>query len=327
MSLHVRRATATDVAAVVALLLEDAAERKTLDPRLWPLAANAADCVQQRFAKEVNGESQIRWLVAESSGALVGVVRAGVVPVPPIYQFAGQVASLLFEETYAAKSAPLDVYSALIAMAEKETGTMNAISYLAACAPSQERKLRAFEAAGYRIVTHYLVKHNLSDHQLIDSVRPASPQDVPGIVALGARSQQSLCGANARMWTPHPEAPTRFGAWMQYSLTLPDRRIFVSGADPLDGFVIAQPPSQFHLPLTAPNDHLGLIDDFWSTEFDAAQTPNQASAKDLLATAEHEFRVRGRTSAMVITAAAPQPKQDFLRTSGYRDANAWMLKG
>jgi hypothetical protein len=132
-------------------------------------------------------------------------------------------------------------------------------------------------------------------------VRAATPADVPAIVAMGARSQKALCQANARMWTPHPEAPARFGAWMHYSLNLTDRRIFVHGEHEFGGFVIAQPISPFHMPLTSRSEHLGLIDDFWASEFaQATGWRDFPNAKDLLASAEAEFIQRGRTSAMAI---------------------------
>jgi hypothetical protein len=171
------------------------------------------------------------------------------------------------------------------------------------------------------------VKHGLGDNTLSASVRAATPLDVPAIVAMGAESQKALCKGNARMWTPHPDAPARFGAWMHYSLTSQDRRIFVAGERELGGFVIAQPTSPFHLPLASRSEHVGLIDDFWSSEFaEASDSREMPYARDLLASAEGEFVQRGRTSAMVVCPAAWRAKQDLLRACGYRDGNAWMLK-
>jgi hypothetical protein len=158
-------------------------------------------------------------------------------------------------------------------------------------------------------------------------VRAANADDVPTIVIMGARSQQELLRADARMWAPHPEAPTRFGLWMDYSLKLPDRCIFISAERNPKGFVIAQPASPFHMPLTSPSDHVGMIDDFWADEFAAnCDWKPETTARDLLFSAEQEFTRRKRTTAMVICAAAWPNKNDFLRASGYRAENAWLLK-
>jgi hypothetical protein len=257
-------------------------------------------------------------------GSIVAVARVGIIPCPPIYHLAGKLVSLLFEETCSSPTAPGDAWPKLIAAAERESEAMGAVSYLAACAPAQRQKRNALEAA---IVTHYLVKHRLEVGSGSTSVRAAAQADVPGIVALNARSQHALSQANARMWEPHPEAPARFGGWMQHSLTLSDRRIFVTSGRELAGFIIAQRVSPFHLPLTVSSAHLGLVDDFWATDFESTgDAVSSTVAKDLLAEAEAELARRGRTSAMVIVPAVRQAKSEFLEASGYRVANAWMLK-
>lgn len=323
----VRPATLDDLAAISALLLQDAAERAASDGDLWPLATDAVRRIAQSFSNEVLGDGSARWLIAEADGAVVGVARFGVIPCPPIYHLAGKLAFVLFDDTYVRGSAPDDVLASLIAAAERKGREMGAVILLAACALFQRGKLSALQAGGYDVVTHYLVKHRLSDRAAPASVRAATPADVPAIVAMGARSQESLRKANAKMWKPNPDAPARFGAWMQYSLSLQDRRIFVIGERELGGFVIAQPTSPFHTPLALRSEHLGLIDDFWTPEF--AQTDGSrefSTAKDLLASAEAEFVQRGRTSAMTICPAEWRAKQDLLRACGYRDGNAWMLK-
>lgn len=328
MPTFVRPATLNDRTAIGALLLQDATERASNDRDLWPLAADALDRIAETFTKEVRQEGPTRWLVAETDGAVVGVARFGVIPCPPIYHLAGGLAFVLYDDTFVGASAYSDALGLLVAAAEREGRAMGAVIFLAACAQFQRGKLSALQTAGYDVVTHYLVKHRLSNRAAPTSVRVATAADVPAVVAMGARSQKSLFQANAKMWKPHPDAPTRFGAWMQYSLTLPDRRILVFGEGELDGFVIAQPTSPFHTPLAARSEHLGLIDDFWAPEF-APETEGQdaSTAEDLLASAEVEFVRRGRTSAMVICPAAWQAKQDLLRACGYRDGNAWLLKG
>lgn len=323
----VRPATLDDLAAISALLLQDAAERTASDGDLWPLASDAVQRIAQAFSNEVRGDGSTRWLIAEADGAVVGVARFGVIPCPPIYHLAGQLAFVLFDDTFVNGSAPGDALASLIAGAERAGEAMSAVIFIAACAPFQRRKQRTLESAGYDVVTHYLVKHRLSNGAPPASVRAATPADVPSIVAMGARSPEALCQANAQMWTPHLDAPVRFGAWMHYSLTLQDRRIFVVGERDLGGFVIVQPISPFHLPLTSERENLGLIDDFWAPEF-AQETGRRdvSTAKDLLASAEFEFIQRGRTSTMVICPIKWRSKHDSLRACGYGGGNAWMLK-
>ena len=314
MPTRVRSATPDDLAAIGVLLLQDAAERAASDGDLWPLATDAAQRISDAFSNEVQNAGPFRWLVAEAAGAVVGVARLGVIPCPPIYHLAGGLAFVLFDNTCVSGSAPGDALALLIRAAEREGEALGAVIFLAACASFQREKQSALESAGYSIVTQYLVKHRLSNGAAPASVRAALPGDVPAIVAMGAEAQQALFRANAKMWKPHPEAPARFGAWMHYSLTLTDRRIFVSGEPESVGFVIAQPTSPFHLPLTSQREHLGLIDDFWAPAFAAAMERREsADAQDLLVAAQLEFVRRGRTSAMAICPAAWQSKQDFLR--------------
>jgi len=320
--ISVRAATPGDLAGVSALVLQDAADRAASDGALWVPAGDASQRVARTFADEVENGRTVRWFAAEAAGAVVGVVRFGVIPCPPIYHLAGGLALLLFDESYVSRSAPVGVFAALIGAAEREGAAMGAVIQLAACAAFQLEKRRALEAAGYGVVTDYLIKHGLVAGSE-SHVRAASPADVPAIVAMGVQAQKALHQANDRMWKPHPEAPQRFGAWMQYSLTLPDRRILVFDAEEPSGFVIAQPVSAFHLPMACGRDHIGLIDDFWASAFVSSDA---SDASELLAAAEAEFVRRGRTSAMVICPAMWRAKQDVLRAYGYRDGNTWMLK-
>ena len=326
-SVLVRPAMPADLAAISALLLQDAADRAVSDGALWVPATDAAQRVARAFADEVQDGRTGRWLVAEAAGAVVGVVRLGVTPCPPIYHLAGGLALVLFDETCVSRSAPDGAFAALIDACEREGAAMGAVIQLAACASFQIEKRRALEAAGYGVVTEYLVKHGLADGTASQSsVRVASSADIPAIVAMGGEAQKALYQANAEMWKPHPDAPARFGVWMQYSLTLADRRVLVFGAGEPCGFVIAQPVSAFHLPLTCARDHIGLIDDFWASAFAALEASALSDASALLAAAEAEFVRRGRTSAMAICPAVWHAKQDILRAHGYGDGNTWMLK-
>lgn len=327
MPTSVRAATSDDLAAIGALLLQDATERAAAEGDLWLLATNAVERIAEAFSKEARPEGSTRWLVAEAAGSVVGVARFGVIPCPPIYHLAGGTAFVLYDDTFVGASAPGDALTSLAVAAEREGRAMGAAIFLATCAPFQHGKLSALQAAGYDLVTHYLVKHRLSNPTPPASVRAATAADVPTIVAMGAESQRSLFKANARMWKPHADAPARFGAWMHYSLALQDRRIFVMGEREFGGFVIAQPINPFHMPLTAEREHLGLIDDFWASEFaEEIIGRDFSNARDLLVGAEAEFVQRGRTGAMAICPAAWRSKQNLLRACGYRDGNAWMLK-
>jgi hypothetical protein len=320
MATLVRAAAPHDLPEVGALLLRDAAERAASDGALWPTASDARERIARAFGAEGQEQAASRWLVAEAGGAVVGVARFGAIPCPPIYHLAGGVAFVLFDDTYVSPSAGDDTFAALITAAEREGAAMGAVIFLSACAPFQRAKLQALETAGYRVVTQYLVKHRLAGGPAPASVRAATAADVPAIVAMGACSQQALAAANAKMWTPHADAPARFGAWMHYSLTLADRRILVCGDGARGGFVIAQPVSPFHLPLACAREHVGLIDDFWAAAF-------ASDARDLLAAAECAFVQQRRTSAMAIAPAAWGAKQACLRAAGYGEGNAWMLKG
>jgi hypothetical protein len=324
---HIRPAATSDLSAITALLLEDAAQRAAHDGALWPIAPDAAERIAQAFTEETKRAAPVRWLVVETTGKVEGTARLGVIPCPPIYAAAGQPAFILFDDTCVSTAAPSNAFAALIAAAEREGAAIGAVVYLAAAALFQRAKRAALERSGYEIVTHYLVKHRLAHAPQPASVRAATAADVPAIVAMGALSQRALHAANARMWTPHPEAPARFGLWMQHSLTLPDRRLFVSTAHDKAGFVITQPPSGFHLPLATAPGHLGLIDDFWADAF-ATPTPRDAAANAaaLLTATENAFAERGRTSAMAICPTAWPAKQNMLRRHGYSDGNAWLLK-
>lgn len=323
----VRPASADDLASIGELLVQDAAERAAHDRSLWPTTADAAQRIAQALGDEVAGGGSVRWLVAEAGGVVTAVARFGLIPCPPIYHLAGGSAFVLLEDTHASASAPADALASLIAAAEREARAMGAVIFLAACAPFQRTKLRALEAAGYSVVTQYLVKHELARGPLSAAVRPAAAPDVADIVAMSAKSQRALCEANAQMWKPHPDAPARFAAWMTYSLTLVDRRIFVSSEGDQGGFVIAQPVSPFHMPLSSARGHMGLIDDFWAASFAATEAANGSQARDLLNAAEIEFGRRGMTSAMLICPAAWPAKNRSVRSHGYRDGTTWMLKG
>jgi hypothetical protein len=84
----IRPAKPRDMAGIVALLTQAALERRSLDPLLWRLAADAQTRVERAVGaalKRTEAPAQELWLIAERSSRIVGVTHAILVPVPPIY--------------------------------------------------------------------------------------------------------------------------------------------------------------------------------------------------------------------------------------------------
>ena len=88
MLLSVRRAALGDLPVIVDLLTQDAEQRRSRVPLLWPVAADAKARIEGAVrsglddAKAAAGEL---WLLAEASGRAVGIAHAMILPVPPIY--------------------------------------------------------------------------------------------------------------------------------------------------------------------------------------------------------------------------------------------------
>jgi hypothetical protein len=159
-------------------------------------------------------------------------------------------------------------------------------------------------------------------------VRPATVDDIPGIVRLSADHRRTLEALNKRFWRTHPEADVRFGQWMGYSLNLRDRDMLVFGASAdMKGYAIAKPIS----PLLVPSAHdiasTGVVDDFYAENFaDPARLKDGSAAADLLAAAENAFARRGVATALAVCPAAWTSKIALLEKQGYRTAKLWMLK-
>ena len=101
---------------MVDLLVVDAQARRSLDPTLWPLAADPAARIKtalDRGLADSGPSAQEIWLLAEASGRLVGIAHAMIVPVPPIY---GVEASpgLFLDDCFTTPEAPSDTAEVLL---------------------------------------------------------------------------------------------------------------------------------------------------------------------------------------------------------------------
>ena len=174
-----------------------------------------------------------------------------------------------------------------------------------------------------------MAKHGFSPDALAPDVRPASAEDVPGIVKRSAEHRSALARTNPRFWHIHPEADSRFGAWMRRSLTFRDRDMFVAvEAGEVRGYVIVQPMAPLLVPAAHEIAAIGVIDDFYDEDLaDVSSLSNGGSSGDsLLAAAESAFARRRIDSILVVCPAAWSSKVSVLERRGYRTAKLWMLK-
>jgi hypothetical protein len=268
-----------------------------------------------------------QWLVAEHSSRIVGVMHAMLVTAPPILAPPGD-AGLLLDDCFLSVDAPPDTAEALLVASETALKTAGVTALIVSC-PAAGRWLPVYQRHGYEPVTLYLAKHGFTPAALPLSVRPASVEDVPGIVKLSAAHRRTLEQLNPRFWHIHPEANSRFATWMRRSLTLQDRDMLVAArAGEVRGYVIAQPSSTLLLPIAHETAAVGVVDDFYDEDFaDVSALSNSgATGEDLLAAAESAFARRTVDSALVICPAAWSSKVALLERRGYRTAKLWMLK-
>lgn len=327
----IRPATRQDLTGIVALLIRDAEQRRSFDPALWRIAADAP----ARIAKALDAaletaETPIRalWFVAEHANRIVGVAHAIMVPVPPIYDGSAGPPGLLFDDCCVAEDAPAGAADALLGATEAALNAAGAPSLIASCLAAGSMR-RLYERHGYQPVTLYMVKHGFGSKELPSTVRPAETDDVPGIVALSARHRRTLAELRPQFWYIHPDADRRFDSWMRRSLTLTDRDMLVAGAaGEVHGYIIAQPCSPLLMPLAHEVGGLGVIDDFYDEDFaDTSALPDGEGAADaLLIAAERAFARRTFDSTFVVCPAAWSSKVAVLKRQGYRTAKLWMLK-
>ncbi|MBN7784898.1 hypothetical protein JYP51_08210 [Ponticoccus gilvus] len=161
------------------------------------------------------------------------------------------------------------------------------------------------------------------------TIQPATQAHLPGIATRSAESRAVLHAIDA-FWEPHPEAATRFGAWMARSQGLTDRDMFVS-TDPgagVSGYVIAQPVTPLHVPPGHALSGLGIVDDWHHVDLaDPARLAGDGGgARALLQQAETALATRGRDSALVVCPAGWLSKRAVLRGAGYRVALTWYIR-
>lgn len=326
----VRAATTADIPRIVALLLQDAKERRAVDPILWKMAEDAAAEIEQALHFALTADRQpFRqfWLVSEHECAITGVVHAMALPVPPIY--AGRLGDpgLILPDSTVAPGAPAGTVEALVAAAEQALTEAGARILLSTWVTGADWRA-AFEGRGYDPLTLYLSRTGIGDAAMPDSVRPATAQDVPGIVARSAENKRLLFEID-RFWERHPDADSRFGAWMTRSLTLPDRDMMVMGApDELQGYVIAQPAARLHFPPAHDISGVGVIDDYYHPDFADlnARDAGGDGATALIRAAESAFAARGVDASFVVCPAGWPSKRAMLEAAGYATAMVWSIR-
>ncbi|MBV9169448.1 MAG: hypothetical protein JOZ81_05120 [Chloroflexi bacterium] len=326
----IRPAMPQDMASIVALLTQDARERSALDPLLWRIAADAPDRIERAVGAALTGHrapARELWFVAQHADRIVGVTHAMLVPVPPIYDAAGP-PGLLLDDCFVSAEAPSGTAEALLAATEAALTTAGALLLIASC-PAAGRLRPLYERHGYEPVTLYMAKHRLRREALSPSVRMAGAEDVPGIVNRSAEHRRTLARINPRFWHIHPDADSRFEAWMRRSLTFRDRDMLVATAEgEVRGYVIAQPIAPLLVPAAHEITAIGVIDDFYDEDFAdiSAVSTDASSCANLLAAAETAFARRAIDSALVVCPAGWSSKISLLEQSAYRTAKLWMLR-
>ncbi|CAN5152854.1 hypothetical protein BH10PSE6_BH10PSE6_17150 [soil metagenome] len=316
---------------MVDLLIRDATQRRSLNPLLWPLAADAAARIASVVGRGLDGPAtaaQELWLLAEAAGRIVGIAHAMILPVPPIYGDAAGPPGLILDDCFTAADAPPGSAESLLAATEAALRSMGATRLIASC-PAAGPWHPLYERGGYEPVTLYMAKHGFGVHALPPGVRAARPEDVPGIVALSADHRRTLAALNSRFWFIHRDADSRFERWMHRSLTLTDRTMLVAAApDEVHGYIIAQPIAPLLIPAAHEIETIGVIDDFYDRDFAniPAVANGGATAASLLSAAESAFGRRAFTAALVVCPAAWSAKVSLLDRQGYRTAKLWMLK-
>lgn len=250
------------------------------------------------------------------------------VPVPPIYDGSAGPPGLLLDDCFIVADAPSGTAQALLAAAEAALVAAGAPRLIASC-PAAGPLRPLYEHHGYEPVTLYMAKHRLSPDPLPSGVRKASAEDVPGIVKRSAEQRRTLTRINPRFWHIHPEADSRFEAWMRRSLTFKDRDMLVAtAAGVVRGYITAQPIAPLLVPAAHDIAAVGVVDDFYDEDLldISALLNGGSSAESLLAAAESAFARRAINSTLVVCPAAWPSKVALLKQRGYRQAKLWMLK-
>jgi len=327
----IRLATLRDLPAIVALLLLDAEARRALDPMLWRIARDASTRIEKAAGAALTASQTSTgelWFVAEQAAQIVGVTHAVLVPVPPIYDGSAGPPGLLLDDCFISADAPSGTAEALLTATEAALVSAGAPRLIASC-PVAGPLRPLYERHGYEPVTLYMAKHRFSSDALPPEVRPASAEDVAGIVKRSVEHRRTLARIDSRFWHIHSEADSRFEAWMRRSLTFKDRDMLVAtAAGEVRGYVIAQPMAPLLVPAAHDLAPVGVLDDFYDEDFAdiSAMSTNASSGVNLLAAAEGAFTRRAIDSAVVVCPAGWPSKIALLHQRGYRTGKLWMLR-
>ncbi|MEM9477665.1 MAG: hypothetical protein AAGA71_20445 [Pseudomonadota bacterium] len=330
MTLIIRPATPDDIDQMIALLLLDAEERQRENPVLWKVAPDASNQIAKALTFAVTAEQQPfqqLWRLAKSDGQLVGVAHAMRLPVPPIYAGPQGDPGLILPDCVTAPGAPAGTVDALMEVAESELSETGAKILLSSLVTQNEWAATS-KRRGYTPITLYLSKSGLAAGPSASTVRPATEQDIPGIVARSAEHRAILFSIDP-FWEIHPKADARFAAWMTRSLTLRDRDMLVLGdASALEGYAIAQPASRLHFPPAHDITGVGVLDDFYHRDIadPDALPPDARGARSLLHAAEAAFTARDIDTAFFVCPADWTSKLDLLTAAGYQTAMTWSMK-
>jgi hypothetical protein len=326
MLTHMRLASPEDASRIAQLVLRtDDKTRRTgkRSHHLPPMAEERLTALIRRDTATPNGQSH--WWIAETpSGLTAATAHIAVIPPPPIYDLGGRAAGIVLGHW----SAPGITPEALISALEGHLRERRAAMLVIACRSDEDTTIAAAIAAGYQATTDFKVKTALSPEAPPQFIRMATEHDVPNLVAFNREVRDLLREANPDFWRSHPEAETRFGLWMKFSLTMRDRTIFVSHEDhSTTGFIIAQPASPIPLSI-ASEESVGVIDDFHCTTFGSSLTAraDTRAGDALVAAAETDFVRRGKTAAMAVCPVAWTSKAALLERAGYRTQFTWYTK-
>lgn len=326
----IRPAEPEDIPRLIDLLLLDAAERYDANPVLWQLTDDAPGKIEKALAFALTSAQQpFRqiWLVSEHLGTITGVIHSMLLPVPPIYAGKQGDPGLILPDSAVAPGAPDGTVDALLAAAEHALTDAGARILLSTYVTGEVWQ-KAFQDRGYDPLTLYLSRSDLGDAGQPSAVRRATEADVSGIVSRAAENKRILSEID-RFWESHPDAGTRFTAWMNRSLTLKDRDILVMGpSDDLTGYVIAQPASRLHFPTAHDITGTGVIDDYYHPDLadTSALAEGGEGATVLLHAAEAAFLDRGFRAVYAVCPAKWRSKIDLLEAAGYETALVWSIK-
>ena len=82
--MDIRRATASDIDAVVAIIESQRRQYQKFQPTFWRKAANSA-AISETFFTKLLGEPDTYFLVATEGGQILGFLIARKFPAPPVY--------------------------------------------------------------------------------------------------------------------------------------------------------------------------------------------------------------------------------------------------